>query len=155
MNITVLNNTEVIKIGVLNKGNRQLSSQMNEENEQLRLKIEKQIAVAEWLKFIAQAIETVSTEQLYNLENINSETELEGKNNILSGLLIGTLGQFASAIGVTKELFTSDHVGVIKIHKNLLLSDYVQLFGSILEIIGTEKIIDTEIADALEESFIP
>lgn len=147
----------MIKIGVLRKGNTQATtSQRNDENEKLRSKLEKQIVAAEWLKVIAQVIETTSVEQLFTLDEApNSQAEFEGKNEILSGLLIGTIGQFASAIGVTKELFTTDPNRVINIHKNLLLADYVQLFGSIVEILGTAKVIDDEIQDAADMSFIP
>jgi len=147
----------VIKIGVLRKGHTQANTnQRNDENEKLRSKLEKQIVAAEWLKVIAQVIETTSVEQLFTLDEApNSQVEFEGKNEILSGLLIGTIGQFASAIGVTKELFTNEPNRVINIHKNLLLADYVQLFGSIVEIIGTAKVIDDEIQDVADMTFIP
>ncbi|GGI17269.1 hypothetical protein [Gottfriedia solisilvae] len=157
MNITVLNNTGVIKIGLLRKGLKQANTnQRNDENDKLRSKLEKQIVAAEWLRVIAQVLETTSTEQLFALDEApNSQAEFEGKNEILSGLLIGTIGQFASAIGVTKELFATDPNRIINIHKNLLLADNIQLFGSILEILGSAKVIDDEIQDAADMTFIP
>lgn len=157
MNITVLYYTGVINIGLLRKGLIQANTkERNDENDKLRSKLEKQIVAAEWLRVIAQVLETSSVEQLYSLDEApNSQAEFEGKNEILTGLLISTIGQFASAIGVTKELFETDSNRVINIHKNLLLADYIQLFGSIVEIMGTAKVIDDEIMDASDMTFIP
>ncbi|MET3196681.1 hypothetical protein [Bacillus sp. OAE603] len=147
----------MIKIGLLRKGLTQANTnERNDENDKLRSKLEKQIVAAEWLKVIAQVLETTSVEQLFALdETPNSLDGFEGKNEILSGLLIGTIGQFASAIGVTKELFATDPNRIINIQKNLLLADNIQLFGSIIEILGSAKVIDDEIQGAADITFIP
>jgi hypothetical protein len=122
----------------------------NVENEELKRSLEKQIVAATWVKTIAQITEFVSLSKLYSL---NGDLDLPSKKQILSGVWIQTFGQLSEAIGASQELLTTNKKELLEIQKFLIMSDYIQSYGSAVEAVGQTKVLQEEQEDGT--TFIP
>ncbi|UPM52911.1 hypothetical protein [Gottfriedia acidiceleris] len=116
----------------------------NLEDEELQSSLEKKIVAVTWVKAVAQLYETITLSKLYT---IDKDPIFQGKRDILSGMWIGTAGQFSVAFHVSKQLFTSDKKDLLELQRKIVLSDSIQLVGNALALIGASEVIQEEIGD--------
>lgn len=116
----------------------------NLEDEELQSSLERKIVAVTWVKAVAQLYETIALSKLYT---IDKDPIFQGKKDILSGLWIGTAGQFSVAFHVSKQLFTSDKKDLLELQRKIVLSDSIQLVGNALALIGASEVIQEEIGD--------
>ncbi|WP_129688998.1 hypothetical protein [Gottfriedia acidiceleris] len=116
----------------------------NLEDEELQSSLEKKIVAVTWVKAVAQLYETITLSKLYT---IDKDPIFQGKRDILSGMWIGTAGQFSLAFHVSKQLFTSDKKDLLELQRKIVLSDSIQLVGNALALIGASEVIQEEIGD--------
>ncbi|WP_088041097.1 hypothetical protein [Bacillus sp. EAC] len=114
------------------------------ENDELQLSLERQIVAATWVKTIAQVYEAYTLSKLYK---VDKDPFIQGKQDILSGIWIGTVGQISVAINVSKQLFTSDKNDLIDLQRKIVLSDSIQIVGNALALIGASEVIQESIGD--------
>ncbi|WP_088012759.1 hypothetical protein [Gottfriedia acidiceleris] len=116
----------------------------NLEDEELQSSLERKIVAVTWVKAVAQLYETITLSKLYT---IDKDPIFQGKKDILSGMWIGTAGQFSIAFHVSKQLFTSDKKDLLELQRKIVLSDSIQLVGNALALIGASEVIQEEIGD--------
>jgi hypothetical protein len=116
----------------------------NLEDEELQSSLERKIVAVTWVKAVAQLYETITLSKLYT---IDKDPIFQGKRDILSGMWIGTAGQFSVAFHVSKQLFTSDKKDLLELQRKIVLSDSIQLVGNALALIGASEVIQEEIGD--------
>lgn len=117
------------------------------ENEELIAALEEQIAATQWIQSAAVLYEAILLTQLYFLENHNND----GENKILAGIWVQTIGQFTEALGVTKEIRTTDKYSIFKAQKMAVTGDWLQSLGAALQGLGGEEAL---LSDG-EDIFIP
>ncbi|WP_018662817.1 hypothetical protein [Heyndrickxia acidiproducens] len=111
-----------------------------EKNEELIIKLKKQVAVGVWLQFTGHLIELLG---LYELLQLNGEIS-EGDIQIVSGSLIGTIGDLVEAIAVTSQILTKDKERLIDEQKLAITGDSLVSLGSAFEAIGGMKVLEKE-----------
>ncbi|PGL67876.1 hypothetical protein [Bacillus sp. AFS055030] len=116
----------------------------NLEDKELQSSLERKIVAVTWVKAVAQLYETITLSKLYT---IDKDPIFQGKRDILSGMWIGTAGQFSVAYHVSKQLFTSDKKDLLELQRKIVLSDSIQLVGNALALIGASEVIQEEIGD--------
>ncbi|PLT30208.1 hypothetical protein [Peribacillus deserti] len=119
-------------------------------NEELKTRLERQIVDVIWVKTIAQIVELVLLSKFYS---VNGESDLPSTAEILTGVWIQTIGQIAEAVGATQEIKAANKAELIEIQKFLIMSDWIQSFGSAVEALGQMKVIQEELADG--STFLP
>ncbi|MFK9089974.1 hypothetical protein [Bacillus salipaludis] len=128
-----------------NKGTERLS-----EKDELKIKLEKQVALGIWIQSVGQLIEFVS---LARLNLISDEVVANAENHILAGASIQTIGTFLEAIGVTGEITFPDGEQHLNAQKLAVTGDWLQALGAILEAVGGSEIIRAEQEN--HELFVP
>jgi hypothetical protein len=120
------------------------------EKEELESSLEKQLVAVSWVKAIVQILEYVLLSKLYS---INGDKDLPSTKEIIKGVGIQTLGQLSVAVGASQQIAATDKAELIEIQKFLIMSDWIQSFGSAVEAMGQTKVVMEELEDGV--TFLP
>ncbi|MFC4408972.1 hypothetical protein ACFOZY_00840 [Chungangia koreensis] len=119
-----------------------MDTQQNEEKsdfqktEELKSKIEKQIAGAVWIQTLGVFLEAVLLEKLKEL----SEEYNEGEEIALTGAWIQFLGLVTEGAGDTQEAFKSSLPFNFEGQPVAIIGNWLQSLGSALKAVGGEKV---------------
>lgn len=121
-------------------------------NDELVSKIEKQIAVTQWIQATGVFAEAILLTKLYAIKE-NSNTT--GEQKILAGIWVQTIGQLVEAASVTKQLDAADELILYKAQRLAIAGDLGQSIGAALQAIGGEEILLADGIGNIFESIIP
>lgn len=109
----------------------------SQEVEELKVKLEKQIAVTIWIQTIGVLMEAVLLQRL----NALSQENIEGETEALAGSWIQLIGLVAEAVGVTQQAFEPSLPITFEGQRVAIAGNWLQSIGAALEAIGGEKIL--------------
>ncbi|WP_053365898.1 DUF6944 family repetitive protein [Bacillus sp. FJAT-27245] len=132
------------------KSARQKEKNVREkELEELKLTLEKQIAISIWIQAIGQIMEAILVLKLLAISE-----KTEGEQTLATGVVIQMVGQIVESIGVTKEI-TQQAPGVLPEAQRIAITgDWLQSIGAAIEAIGGEMVL-TEEQQAGRTGFVP
>lgn len=115
---------------------KRTETENQKENNELILKLEQQIAVAQWIQTTAILAEAILFTRLYSFKE-----ESNGESKVLTGIWIQTIGQLLEATGVTKQLNTTNKFTIHNAQKMAITGDLIQSIGAAIEAIGGEELL--------------
>lgn len=119
------------------------------ELEDLKLSLERQIAVTIWIQAIGQIMEAILVMKLLSISE-----KTEGEQTLATGVVIQMIGQIVESIGVTKEV-TKRAPGVLPEAQGIAITgDWLQSIGAAIEAIGGEMVLEDELQGGRPE-FVP
>jgi hypothetical protein len=132
----------------------------HEENRDLILKLDKQVALGLWIQVIGQVIESTALSQLLVLNGDPSDPNLKDEETIVLGSWMQTIGQLLEAIGVSEQIPVKNGTEEIDIitagQKIAIAGDWLQGFGALLEAIaGTNILTKEQISSIIAKHVIP
>jgi hypothetical protein len=140
-------------LNVRSEAENQTKSNGKTENQELISKLEKQVTVAVWIKFIGSILEAIYLSRIMML----SEDEKSDPNErqAIQGIWIQTIGTFIDNIGITKQSFTSDETAEFEGSLISNTGDWIQVMGGILEAYAGKQIIIKEQQEVDLDPFLP
>ncbi|MFC5602619.1 DUF6944 family repetitive protein [Sporosarcina koreensis] len=106
----------------------------SQKTEELKLKIEKQIAGAVWIQTFGVLLEVILLEKLDAL----SKENIEGETEALIGAWIQLTGLITESIGATQQAFEPSLV--LEGQQVAVVGNLLQSIGSALKAVGGEKV---------------
>lgn len=131
----------------MNNNSNAEEGQFTKDKEELAAKLEKQIAVAQWVQAAGVFAEAILLTKLYLLKE---DSNAEGEQKILAGIWVQTIGQLAEAAAVSKQIEAEDEFVLYNAQKMAIAGDWGQALGSALQAIGGEEIL---LADGIGNVF--
>src|SRR4051794_40585865 len=103
----------------------------------LKLKLEQQVAVGLWIQVIGQITESLALSQLLTMSD---DPFLEDEKTIVLGAWVKTIGQLLEAIGVSEQISVKNEgegaAVIVKGQKIAVTGDWLQAFGALLDAIA-------------------
>lgn len=119
-------------------------------NDKLKLQLEKQIAITQWIQTVGVIAEAILLTKLYSLNG-----DSEGEKKILTGIWIQTIGQLLEATAVSNQINNKNEYSILSSQKIAVTGDIVQSIGSALQALGGEELLLQDGIGNLFESIIP
>ncbi|NMD71245.1 hypothetical protein HHO41_13140 [Bacillus sp. DNRA2] len=105
------------------------------------LELEKEVELGLWIQVIGQIIEIKG---LSGLLHIEEDTNSIGEQQILTGVLIKTIGQILEAISVSSQIGEIDIVKRLQEQKLAITGDFLVSIGSAYEVVGGLHVLQEE-----------
>lgn len=124
--------------------------QVNSDQEDVKLQLERQIETAVWIQATAQLSKAILVSKLFF---VNGDQDSIGEQKIVIGTWVQAIGQILEAVGVSKELSTQDKEIILQAQKTAITGDFFQSFGAQVTAIGGIEVIQEEQIGEIE--FVP
>jgi len=131
--------------------NKKITSDEKKEKDDLKKNIEKQIEAAVWLQTFGLIAETILTSKLLALD----EEEMDGEQDVFTGILVQAIGQLVQSIGVSQQISATDKELSINGQKIEVTGGFIQLIGVAMTAFGGERELLEELQNISPLEFIP
>ena len=106
------------------------------------LELEKEVELGLWIQVMGQIIEIKGLSGLLHIEEDANST---GEQQILTGVLIKTIGQILEAISVSSQIGETDIIKLLQEQKLAITGDLLVSIGSAYEVVGGIHVLQEEI----------
>jgi hypothetical protein len=113
----------------------------NDKKSKKILELKKEVELGLWIQVIGQIIEIKGLSGLLYLEEDATAT---GEQQILTGVLIKTIGQLLEAISVSSQIRETDLIKLLQEQKLAITGDLLVSIGSAYEVAGGIHVLQEE-----------